>query len=232
MNFLSSTTSAAAIAQLPEFNVSFVVFNLSLSFLLSALIAYTYKRTHRGLSYSQSFVVMLVILGVIMSAVIMIIGNSIALAFGAFGAFSLIRFRTAIKDAKDLGYVFFVLAVGMAVGSGNYHIALTLTIIVLAIILVLTRINFGTIRKFDYILTFSFNTKIGSESGYRMVFDKYLKNSSILNIKTLAEPHILHLSFSVRFVNEKESLEFVNNLKQADGVTNANLITVKNDIEY
>lgn len=209
-----------------------VVFNLLLAFALTLVIAYIYKDTHTGVSYSQTFVMTLIISGVVISAVMMVIGSNIAVAFGAFGAFSLIRFRTAIKDAKDMGYIFLVLSVGMAVGTSNHFIAVATTVIVLAIIYVLTKTNFGSIRKFDYILSLNLDTKVTQENAYKSVFDKHLKTSNVLNIKATDQGQTLQLSFSVKFISEKDNQEFVSALEKIDGVTNVNLITAKNDVEY
>lgn len=209
-----------------------VVVNLVLAFVLSIIIAWVYKKTHKGLSYSQTFVMTLVIAGVVISAVMMVIGNNIARAFGAFGAFSLIRFRTAIKDAKDMSYIFLVLAVGMAVGTNNYWIAVITTIIVLAVIFILTKINFGSIRKFDYILSFNLDTRSSEENIYKTIFDKFLSSSNVLNIKAIEQGHILQLSFNIKFITESESQDFVAALERVQGISNANLITAKNDVEY
>ncbi len=209
-----------------------VVFNLLLAFVLSLIIAIVYKHTHKGLSYSQTYTLTLIIGGIVIAAVMMVIGNNIARAFGAFGAFSLIRFRTAIKDTKDMAYIFLVLAVGMAVGTNNYWIAVITTIIVLLVIYILTKMNFGSIRKFDYILTFNLNTQETHENIYKSIFDKYLTNNNILNIKASSQGHILQLSFSIKFIIENESQKFIKELEQANGIFDVNLITAKNDVEY
>lgn len=227
---MATTTPALYIPQ--DLNFMIVFFNLLVSFIFGIITAYVYKLTHRGLSYSQSFVMTLVVAGVIITGIIMVIGNSVALAFGAFGAFSIIRFRTAVKDTKDVIYLYLVLSLGMAVGTGNYHIALGLLVVVLGVLMVLTRLNFGTIKKFDYILTFVLDTQKSPENAYQPVFDKFLKSSNILNIKAQHAWHILLLSFTVSFINEKESGECVSELKKIEGVSDVNLITVKNDIEY
>mgnify|MGYP001577880405 CR=1 FL=1 len=209
-----------------------VVLNLIIAFVLCLLVAVTYKKTHKGLSYSQSYVLTLIIGGLVITAVMMVIGNNIARAFGAFGAFSLIRFRTAIKDAKDMGYMFLVLAVGMAIGSNNYVVAFATTIIVLGVMLVLNRVNFGSIRKFDYILSFHLDTRETKENAYKIVFDKYLKANSVLNIKAKEQGHILQLSFNIKFLSEKDSLAFTSDLEKLEGVSDVILITAKNDVEY
>ncbi|RJQ31654.1 DUF4956 domain-containing protein [Candidatus Parcubacteria bacterium] len=209
-----------------------VFFNLIIAFLLSIVISVVYQRTHKGLSYSQSFVMMLIISGVIISAVMMVIGNNVARAFGAFGAFSLIRFRTAIKDTKDMAYIFLVLAVGMAVGTNNYIIAAATTIISLLIILMLYVVNFGSIRKFSYILTFSFDTRVAQENIYKGIFNKYLKFSNVLNVKTIDDGHVLQLTFSIKFIHETEFSDFIAQLEKLNGISQVNLITAKNDVEY
>lgn len=238
MNSTTLATTTQALSTLLDSRVVFevspqvVIANLVLVFVLSLVIALVYKYTHRGLSYSQTFSMTLVIAGIVISAIMMVIGTSIARAFGAFGAFSLIRFRTAIKDSKDMGYIFLVLAVGMAVGTGNYLIAVTLTIFVLLVIIILTKLNFGSMRKYDYILTFNFDTKTSNENVYKDIFDKFLKSNNVLYIKARHEGHVLILSFSVKFISEKNTGEFVSILEKAQGVSDVSLIVAKNDVEY
>lgn len=209
-----------------------VIIDLIWALVLSLVIAWVYKKTHKGLSYSQSFVITLVMTGVIISAVMMIIGNNVARAFGAVGAFSLIRFRTAIKDVKDMGYIFLILAVGMATGTKNYLIALAVTIIVLSTLIILTKINFGSIRKFDYILSFNLDTSQAAENVYKAVFDKFLRSSNVLNIKAIEQGYVLQLSFSIKFISESDLQEFVKTLERLHGLSSVNLITAKNDVEY
>ncbi|HLD71685.1 MAG TPA: DUF4956 domain-containing protein, partial [Candidatus Peribacteraceae bacterium] len=82
-----------------------VIFAIIGSFLLSLIIAFVYIRTHRGLSYSQAFVIALVLLGTMGAVVMMIATGSLLRAIGIFGAFSIIRFRTPIKDPKDMAFL-------------------------------------------------------------------------------------------------------------------------------
>ena len=74
-----------------------ILINLAASFILALAIAFTYRATHRGLSYSQSFVLTLIFVTVITSMVVMVIGNNLARAFALVGAMSIIRFRTVVK---------------------------------------------------------------------------------------------------------------------------------------
>ena len=131
-----------------------IVINLFLSFVLGVVISVVYKKTHKGLSYSQSFMVTNIFVAVIVCMVIMIIGNSLARAFALVGALSIIRFRTVVKDTKDTAYIFWSLAAGMASGTSSYFLALAGTTIITLIAFSLHHLNFGSFIKSEFILQF------------------------------------------------------------------------------
>jgi uncharacterized membrane protein YhiD involved in acid resistance len=122
------------------------------SLLLSLVIAWVYKTTHRGLSYSQSFQFSLVLLGMLGAVVMMVASGSLLRAIGILGAFSLIRFRTAIKDPKDMAYILFVLSVGLAMGAQMYALAVMTTVLVSIVILILSWMNFGMTSSHEAIV--------------------------------------------------------------------------------
>src|SRR5215813_8326825 len=115
----TSGAPSLGVLGLPE-----VVMALVVSFGLCLVFAYTYKQTHQGLSYSSSFVHALIMMGVTVAVIMMIIGSNIARAFSLVGALSIIRFRSAIKDPRDVAFLFMVMACGMAVGTGFFQIAI------------------------------------------------------------------------------------------------------------
>ena len=134
-----------------------ILTNLIIAFILGVVVSLVYKKTHKGLSYSQSFMVTNIFVAVIVSMVIMIIGNNLARAFALVGALSIIRFRTVVKDTKDTAYIFWSLAVGMASGTGSYFLAVSGTIIITGIAFILHFTNFGSLYKSEFILQFRTN---------------------------------------------------------------------------
>ena len=142
-----------------------IIFNLVIAFFLGFVISLIYKKTHKGLSYSQSFVLTNIFLAVIVSMVIMIIGNNLARAFALVGALSIIRFRTVVKDTKDTAFIFWSLAVGMASGTSSYFLAVSGTIIISLIALILNYTNYGSIFKSEFIIQFrNINSSSGEKS--------------------------------------------------------------------
>jgi len=110
------------------FTAGDILFTTVLSFVLAVVIAWVYKITYTGVSYTQSYVHTLILMGMVMAIIMLIIGSNIARAFALVGALSVIRFRNAIKDTRDVGYIFFVMAIGMAVGTRFYLVAIIATL--------------------------------------------------------------------------------------------------------
>lgn len=202
------------------------------AFLLSLFIAFIYKKTHKGLSYSQSFVFTLVLLGPLVAVVMMIIGTSVARAFTLFGAFTLIRFRTAIKDTKDVAFIFWTLVTGLAVGTGNLSLAATSTLLITGIVLILSRVNFGSLRNYDAVLTFVSDPERGVTGNYRTVFDKYLKSTNLLRAGSGREGKKMEMSFHIQLARGRDLEQFLGELRGVTGIEEVHMMTAKGDIEY
>ena len=120
---------------------------LALLFALAAgvIIAVVYKKTYRGVLYSPSFSLTLILLCLVTTPVVMAIGSSVALSMGMVGALSIVRFRTAVKDPLDTAYMFWSITMGILIGSNAYVIAMVallgISVIILAISLVHLRQN-------------------------------------------------------------------------------------------
>jgi len=209
-----------------------IVVNLSLALVLSSLIAFVYKKTHKGLSYSQSFISTLVLISIITTVAIMVIGNNLAIAFGLLGAFSIIRFRTAVKETRDTGFVFFALVEGLAVGTGSHLIAVVSTLFILLIVWVLYKINFGAFHSSDHLLTFTVDPQKNPPDSFVGIFGNYFKSSMLLNINSKQGGQSSEMVYSVRFIDEKRASDLIKELSRIDGVSDANIISSKADIEY
>ena len=227
-NFQDITNNFASI-YLPQE----IIINLILSFILGLIISVVYKFTHKGLSYSQSFMITNVFVSVIVCMVIMIIGNSLARAFALVGALSIIRFRTVVKDTKDTAYIFWSLASGMAAGTGSYFLAISGTIIITSIALILDKTNFGSIIKSEFILQFrtiSNNNEISKL--FNDVISKYSKSSTLLSSESSEDGKSIKLSFDIVLKEENNQTELISELSKIKGLTEIVVIAAKSDVDY
>lgn len=211
---------------------STVIINLIFSFFLGLFISYVYKQTHKGMSYSQSFMITNIFIALIVCMVIMIIGNSIARAFALVGALSIIRFRTVIKDTKDIAYIFWSLAAGMACGTSSYFIAITGTIIISLIAFILFKTNYGSIYKSEFILQFRYKKNNDEVASYKKVFDEFCSSSTILNSEASGDNNSLKLTFDIRLKEDKDLEKFTLELDKTLGLSEVAIVASKNDIDF
>ncbi len=186
--------------------VSQVSICLGMAFLLAVVVAKTYQITYRGVSFSPSFMVTLVICSMVIGAVMLIIGSNIARAFSLVGALSIIRFRNAVKDPRDVAYIFLVMGIGMACGTGFYDVGISLTAITCAASLLLSFVRFGEHGLTERLLRIQ--TPVLQD--FEHIFDDTLKlhaeNFSLVSAESTRMGTEMELTFSLR-VPEKFSVQ-------------------------
>jgi hypothetical protein len=140
----------------PGFTLAEFLLSMVLATLLSMAISLVYRRTHGGISYSRSFVLTIIIMSVTVSFIMLIIGSNLARAFSLVGALSIVRYRNAVKDSRDISYVFLAMAVGMACGVKLYGMAVIFTVFSCGLLLLLDGISFGAQGRLERLLQFAF----------------------------------------------------------------------------
>jgi hypothetical protein len=195
-------------------------------------IALTYKKTHRGLSYSASFTNALLLITVVTSLVLLVIGDNLARAIGVFGAFSIIRFRTAIKDPRDLTFVFIALVSGFMVGTGSVWVAGVGVPFLLILTLGLYYLNFGELPRFDYLLHCKVDTKKYHEDQLANFLDQSFQEYQMLNVESREKGRVLLINFNVRLKRQTSVDEYLKKLHQTPGVLEAHAVRSKNDLEF
>jgi uncharacterized membrane protein YhiD involved in acid resistance len=131
------------------FTIENIVFNITISTLLGLFIYYVYKKTFSGVTYSQSFNVTIVMISLITAIVMMSIRNNLALSLGMVGALSIVRFRTAIKEPRDIGFLFWAIAVGLAAGTNEFMIAVIGSIMIAGLLFIFNRVIY---TDYSYLL--------------------------------------------------------------------------------
>lgn len=209
-----------------------IVINLLIALAAGLIIGFIYKKTHKGLSYSQSFVVTLVLMSITVSAVMMVIGSNLARAFALVGALTIVRFRTVVKDTKDTAFIFFALTEGIASGTGNYILTVYSTFFIGVVAIILAKTNFGSMHRSEFILRFRFNRESGDEEGYVNFIAERAKQSTIIHIEPSEDGIYLTLTYDLILKTGLTSQEIVTGLNSIPGIDNINLITASNDIDY
>ncbi|EKD64204.1 MAG: hypothetical protein ACD_51C00047G0002 [uncultured bacterium] len=213
------------------FTVTDVVIAFILSFLLTSAIAYVYKITHKGMSYTQSFVHTLVFMGMITSLIMMIVGSNIARAFSLVGALSIIRFRNAVKETRDVGFIFFAMAIGMATGTKFYLLAMIATAIISLSILMMNRFNWFAQTTNSLILKVQLQNNMDFDVLFNDAFVKYTDASDLISIDSVRSGMLTELVYSIVPKKKVNTRKFLSDLKNLNGNNKVTLITGYNNTD-
>jgi uncharacterized membrane protein YhiD involved in acid resistance len=214
-----------------EFTVLDVTLVLILSFVLSAFVGWVYQSTHRGSSYTQSFVFTLVMNGMIVALVMLIVGSDIARAFSLVGALSIIRFRNAVKETRDVGFIFFSMAVGMAVGTRFYTLAVIATVFISLIIILMTRLNWFAQEISSQILRIQVPEGTPFDTLFDRAFVRYTNTSELISVDTVQNGTVTELTYSIGLKKNALVQTFLSEIKELNGSMNVTLISGYNGMD-
>lgn len=190
---------------------------LLLAYVLAGFIVIIYQWTHLK-GPDKSFTDTLIMLCMLISVVMIIIDDSIARAFALVGALSIIRFRTAIQDPRDIGFVFYALAAGMAVGADNPAVAILATFVIGVILLCMFYWNRHFSNENEFTLEFCVPPNLNIETSYRSIFDKYIMNDHLID-KRIKRSQVVELNFRVKMTDPSEWIRLFNELSEVEEIT-------------
>jgi uncharacterized membrane protein YhiD involved in acid resistance len=208
-----------------------VLFALVISLLLSLVLAYVYRATHRGVSYSASFVHTLILMAITITLIMEIIGSNIARAFSLVGALSIIRFRTAIKEPRDVAFLFATMAVGMACGTRFWDLAVLFTLFLAPVVFFLYRFKVGAQPTSEVLLKVHLPENLDHRTAFQDVFYRFLADHSLLSIETISGGTALELVYSVHFKSGTKENELMDGLRAVNGNRKVVILTGAQNVD-
>ncbi|MFD7367364.1 DUF4956 domain-containing protein [Nocardiopsis alba] len=208
------------------FSVMDVVLSLALAFVCSLVVAWTYRASHRNISYSQSYVHTLIILGMLIALIMLIVGSNIARAFALVGALSVVRFRNAIKETRDVGFIFLVMGVGMACGTRFYTLAVLATLVICAVILLMHRFNWFSLNVQRQVV--KVQVPADGEDYAPMIDDlliQYTEEYELISTETVRGGSLLELAYTARLKKGVKPGEVIQRLRSINAGQKATVLT-------
>ncbi len=202
-------------------SVTGVLLSLFTAFLIATFIVYVYRSTYSGVIYSKSFGLLLVLLSMVTTLIVRTIASNLALSLGMVGALSIVRFRTAIKDPMDTGFIFWAIMGGIMAGVGLYLVALVSSLGVGLLFMLSHAFESKSVTRFLLIIKFDYAVH---ESVYAAI--KTLPKHK-LRSKTLVANRV-ELTFDIEIKDKADHK--IDVLKQMVGVDSVSLISYQNDI--
>ncbi len=106
-------------------------------------VSWVYMSAHKNRSHDQSVAQTLIILPLVVSGIVLVVQNSLALAFSLAGVVAAVRFRTNLSDARDVVFIFLAIAVGFAAGVQVLSVATILSVVFNFVVVMIWRSDYG-----------------------------------------------------------------------------------------
>lgn len=199
-----------------NFNTLDIILALSLSFALSAIVGLVYRATHRNISYSQSYVQTLVVVCMVLAVLMLVVGSNIARAFALVGAFSVVRFRNALKETRDVGFIFLVMAIGMATGTGFYTLAIAATVAISVVILLMTKLNAFASNIQRQVVKVQVPPEGDFDKLVEDILIKLTKSFELVSTETIRNGALMELFYTVELSRGVEPRQLVNQITEVN----------------
>jgi len=188
---------------------------------IGLFVFFVYSKTFKGVMYSSSFGVTLIMMTMITALVIYSVAINFMLSLGMVGALSIVRFRTVIKEPLDLAYLFWAITVGILVGAGFFPVAIIGALTMGGVLFVYVK---GRPKDTPYIVVVSCTDDDSEEKALALIKERTKRH--IIKAKTVAKGSI-ELTIEVRL--KDGATTFTNDLLSINGVNNAALVTYNGD---
>lgn len=213
----SSTATSSTIT------LSSALLTIAVSFVLGIAISWTYMKTGDKNGYSQGFSLTLIIVPTVIAIIVLLIGSNIARAFSLAGTFSLIKFRSAPGDPKDIAYVLFTMAAGLACGVGYFGYALLFTVFLCLLMFILKMVNFGASKATQKLLKITIPEDLDYEGTFDDIFARFTSAHQLIKVKTTDLGSLYQLVYTVMMDQETSQKAFLDELRCRNGNLNITL---------
>lgn len=205
-----------------SFSILDMVIALALAFVIGLFIFLVYKKTFRGVMYSENFGVSLIAMTLITTLIILAVTSNVVLSLGMVGALSIVRFRSAIKEPLDIAFVFWSISIGIVLGAGLIPLAIFGSVFIGIILLV-----FINKKSSDnpYILIVNCNDETSENLAMNHINKSVKKH--VIKSKTVSASNGIEITIEIKL--KEMSTKFVNEINNLEGVNNVVLVSYNGD---
>ena len=205
-------------------SVGSIMLSLLVAFVIGLFIIYVYKKTYTGVVYSKAFSLCILMLCMVTSIIIRTISSNISLSLGMVGALSIVRFRTAVKEPVDTGFMFWGIAAGIMAGAGLYIPALAASLGIGILYFASYLMGFKTASRYLLVLKYEASAHASVMRKLKNIKKFKVRSKSIFGDKVE-----LSLEVDVKDKNGDIETKMVDQFSNVDGLINASLIAYQND---
>lgn len=178
-----------------------------------------YKKYSTSYSSRDDYGNTILIVIISVSALIAVVKSSLALSLGLVGALSVVRFRTAVKEPVNLGFLLFTICVGIALGASQFLFGF-ITLLIGSIAIIFVYLKTGVKSQNDHQKESSIDSislTLPIDINLKEIFKCLAEDCDFFNIQTfeqVSDTKTCNLTFKVKFKNLDSLDDFRNKIKQ------------------
>lgn len=207
-NILSNTSA--------DITVSGAIITMLAALLFGAAIGLTYYKTQEE-NYQRSLAITLLMLPAILSVIILFVGSNVARAFSLAGTLSIIRFRSAPGEPRDIGFIFFDIAAGLACGVGMYGYGAIFVVLLCAVVFAADRFSLFEKKDVQKTLRITIPENLNYTGAFDEILQKYAKKYTLTKVKTTDLGSLFELCYSIVMYDNDKECDFINELRCRNG---------------
>lgn len=197
-----------------SFSIETVGAAMGVALILGIIIGLLYQQS---VTHIESVSIILAVLPLTVASVIMIVNGNLGTSVAVLGAFGLVRFRSAPGSAREIGFIFYTMAVGLAVGMGFLTMAVLITLVIGTAIFVLEKIRFGHTAIKERELRITIPEDLNYNGIFDDLFDTYTKYAQLERVKTTNMGTMYELSYRIEIRDPEKEKEFIDALRCRNG---------------
>mgnify|MGYP001197302580 CR=1 FL=1 len=201
------------------------------AFVLSSILAFVYDKTFQGLSWSKGLLESMV-LGSLISCLLMIaIGDNVARGIGIVGSLAIIRFRTNLRDPRDLVFLFASLGVGVASGVQSFGTAVTGTLIFSMAAVLLRFSGFGLHRRTDGIVRFQIPQNEESSLRVAEIMRRVPRHFLLITMRNVSQGDLVDCTYQIKLRRDSDVTALISELEKVDGIRGLTYMNQQTTVE-
>ena len=193
------------------------MFTVLFAFILSSILAFTYEKTSRGINRPDQYIQALVLIGIVAAMVMQAIGDSLARGLGMLGALAIIRFRTTLRNPRNMVFMFASIAAGISCGVFGFSMAVTGTLGFCLVAFVLRLTPFSTEHNMIGTLRYNLPVKHQQESQIQQILKRFCYHFVLTRYRMTeneSAPQTMEYEYQVKLKKEQEAWNLVSDMEE------------------
>lgn len=214
----------SVLSQFGDIPAETILLTLVITFAIGIYIFLIYYLYTSRNFYDKGLNITLVGMAVVTAAIVLALQSNLVISLGMVGALSIVRFRTAVKDPKDLLFLFWAISIGIICGAGMYVLAVALSLILSASIFLLELMPVG---KANLLLLVNLKD-LEREKEVLSCVTQFNRHFSV-KTRNVSQDREVDMIIQLKTKEQNRLLEEIIGL---DGVTGASLIAQNSDVNF